>query len=915
MNIRGIKSKTRSLDEIIQEENPTLIAIAETWLEEKEEIKLEGYKIIPKNINERGRGILIAIKKELENITSVVMEEENPAEQLWIKISNERINIRVGLIYAPQESRTKLPELAEMYKKIEKQIETGKNNKEKTLVIGDLNCKIGEKIKGNTEQISKGGKLLIKLAEKNNMEIINTTEVCEGTWTRDENGKKSVLDYALINKEEIESVKKMYIDEKKEITPFTESEAKKVYSDHNTIILEMDWILTSKTQNTPRTCMTEEAKATFKEKTNNTKLMEIWKGEGTTQEKYTEWNRQTIEITNEIFITKRKKKKHKNKRERQYRKKRKHLKQRMKETKSKENRNILNERRKLLLEFIYELKKKQEMTKITEMANKIKAEGGFDANAFWKHREMMMGRKKEIATAIKTETGEIEEDPEKIKEIYRSFYQKLLKDREPDDEEEKQLQENKEKCIKLIEESSKTKEIQPITREEYDKMKQQLKKKKAPDKEAWRYEWIIHAGKDLDESIFHMLNEIRKDKIPPTEWRYMAIKSISKNIRKKMEMAYKRGLFLTNILSKCTERILLNRRQDKIENSMKPFQCGGTRERSIADNHFITNCVIAEFRKRKENLYILFMDLEKCFDKLYLKDCIIELVEAGMPTEEAIFIYKMNKDITAEVITPHGTTDTFTIDEAVRQGTIWGTTLCGLSTNRINKMGEPDPLILYNKICIGVPIYVDDMIGLGSAKRIENIGNKMSGLERTKKFEFNNKTDKTEVMVIKNSQTEEVKEVKVEVRKGKIGETVLYKSLGDHYNGGGRNEVKIKKKMEKARYMACNVKRMGNFHNVGKADLNVRMLLLETTVKPSLLANVETWCDITTAEEELVTKHHHETLCITFGLKRSTPYYGIIGETGIWPYIHVITYKKLMLLHHFIHSYILMIHESQNKWL
>ena len=109
------------------------------------------------------------------------------------------------------------------------------------------------------------------------------------------------------------------------------------------------------------------------------------------------------------------------------------------------------------MEFIYELKKKQEMKKITEIANKIKAEGGFDANAFWKHREMMTGRKKETATAMKTETGEIEEDPEKIKEIYRLFYQNLLKDREPDDEEEKQLQENKEKCIKLIEESSKTK--------------------------------------------------------------------------------------------------------------------------------------------------------------------------------------------------------------------------------------------------------------------------------------------------------------------------------------------------------------------------------------------------------------------------------------------------------------------------
>ena len=109
---------------------------------------------------------------------------------------------------------------------------------------------------------------------------------------------------------------------------------------------------------------------------------------------------------------------------------------------------------------------------------------------------------------------------------------------------------------------SKRKRIQPISKEEYSTMKRQLKKKKAPDKENWRYEWIIHAGKDLEQSILFMLNQILKVKTPPIEWHNMKIKSISKNLRKKNDMQYKRGLFLTNILSKCMEKILLNRRQE-----------------------------------------------------------------------------------------------------------------------------------------------------------------------------------------------------------------------------------------------------------------------------------------------------------------------------------------------------------------
>ena len=76
------------------------------------------------------------------------MEEDDPAEQLWVKITNQRIKIRIGLIYAPQESRTKKEKLQPMYEKIRQQIEKGKVSKEKTIVLGDFNCKIGAEVKG-----------------------------------------------------------------------------------------------------------------------------------------------------------------------------------------------------------------------------------------------------------------------------------------------------------------------------------------------------------------------------------------------------------------------------------------------------------------------------------------------------------------------------------------------------------------------------------------------------------------------------------------------------------------------------------------------------------------------------------------------------------------------------------------------
>jgi hypothetical protein len=328
------------------------------------------------------------------------------------------------------------------------------------------------------------------------------------------------------------------------------------------------------------------------------------------------------------------------------------------------------------------------------------------------------------------------------------------------------------------------------------------------------------------------------------------------------------------------------RRQETLMESMQPFQNGGIKGRGKEDNLFILNNVIEDYRERKENLYLLFADLEKCFDKLHLKDCIIEIVEAGVPVEEAMFMYEMNKNIVAEVDTPVGITDKIHIEEAVRQGTVLGPPLCGVSTNRLNKMGKNGAIVL-GKTEIQAPIFVDDILGMGGKKQVENVGDKMNGLETTKKFQFNNGQDKTEVIGMKFSKTQQLEEIEIEVRKGKIEKTETYKYLGDHYDEAGSNSFKIKKRMEKSNYIAHEVKRMGSPKRVGKAAAEVRLFLTETIVKPTLLSNVETWCKVGRVEDDLWRKYQYKIIRVLMEQRKGTPYWGIIAETGMWPYPYI----------------------------
>ena len=430
VNLRGYKSKKRSIEEIIIEEKPTVVAFAETLLEEKEKVKIEGYETyVPE---EKGsRGIMIAVNKDLEKITSVVMEDAEQGEQLWIQIVNGQIDIRIGLVYAPQESRTKVCDLKKMYKKIEEQVNKGKEKDQKVLIVGDLNCKIGNKIKGNTEQVTTGGRLLIQLVEKLNLEIINAHPKCQGLWTRQEGGKKSVLDYIIIDKEHVESIKEMNIDEEREITPYSQGEIKgeRTYTDHNMIKVNINWRITSINRNQERLTMNEKSKKNFKEATENGKLTEIWEREGSVQERYNIWSEEVEKVAKQHFITRKKKKKPFNRVIRKLRRKRRLLKE---ETAGGEVKEMNKKRRKLLQQLIDEELAKQEKNRIISIANNIKKEKGFDANAFWELDKRLKSRNGEVATAMMDEEGKLEEDPEKIREIYKRFYQKLLKDREPE---------------------------------------------------------------------------------------------------------------------------------------------------------------------------------------------------------------------------------------------------------------------------------------------------------------------------------------------------------------------------------------------------------------------------------------------------------------------------------------------------
>ena len=103
-----------------------------------------------------------------------------------------------------------------MFEGIREQIIIGKEEKQQILILGDFNAKIREAIERKKTQVTKGGRQLLKLANKENMIILNTVkEKCKGVWTRAQGEEQSIVGFVVTDASSANTVKEMKIDEEK----------------------------------------------------------------------------------------------------------------------------------------------------------------------------------------------------------------------------------------------------------------------------------------------------------------------------------------------------------------------------------------------------------------------------------------------------------------------------------------------------------------------------------------------------------------------------------------------------------------------------------------------------------------------------------------------------------------------------
>ena len=83
---------------------------------------------------------------------------------------------------------------------------------------------------------------------------------------------------------------------------------------------------------------------------------------------------------------------------------------------------------------------------------------------------------------------------------------------------------------------------------------------------------------------------------------------------------------------------------------------------------------------------MFFADAVKCFDKLWLNDCLLEMYNLGYDPNTLKILYEMNKETDIIIRASVGNTENIQVKEVVKQDAIFGPIMHCAETSTVNSI-------------------------------------------------------------------------------------------------------------------------------------------------------------------------------------------------------------------------------------
>ena len=156
----------------------------------------------------------------------------------------------------------------------------------------------------------------------------------------------------------------------------------------------------------------------------------------------------------------------------------------------------------------------------------------------------------------------------------------------------------------------------PILREEVAAAVRTLKLGKAPGVDNITAELLKAGGEPVITVLTKVCNEVMKTGIWPTEWTKSLVIALPKKGASKLCENH-RTISLISHASKVMLRILLDRLKPQVNEKLSEEQAGFRAGRSTTEQIFNINILTQKYCQHKQDLYQVFIDYKKAFDRVW----------------------------------------------------------------------------------------------------------------------------------------------------------------------------------------------------------------------------------------------------------------------------------------------------------
>ena len=907
-NANGINSKKESLNSILSTEKPQVFMLQETKCGKPNQISIEGYELYesPRK-GKGGGGILIGMRKDLENTPVIVSKHDDGIEIMVMEVAFGSMVIRFLTAYGPQEGDSE-DIINKFYTTLEEEILNCEEDNCGLIAELDCNAKLGGNIiKGDPNEMSENGRIFWDVLERRNCMVVNASPNCSGCLTRSrmKAGKKeeSVLDYVFVNALISPFINAMVIDESKQnaLTRFNNGRA--IQSDHHLISCTFDIPVRKKVferKEVYRLRNPEELQL-FKEATTNTdKFSKCFKKDGDIKVQGQKWMKLLQNSIKKSFTKIRIRKNNKKDEMQEKMKERKDILKKIHNSKSATERFHLEDKVKDIEREISEEQRQKQIQRIQDQISAISdADGRVNTSGVWKLRKKLCPKPLEQLTAKMDKEGNLVTDPESIKEIYLEAYADRLKHKNilPELENHKILREQLFSERLALAKSNKS---PPWTMDQLDNVLRKLKRGKATDpaglvNELFMYEYI---GDDLKKSLLILLNKIKDHYVEPDFMSLANITSFWKGKGSRHDIEYERGIFILLVIRMIKDKMIYNDTKGNIK--ISDSQVGGRTEYSIRNHLFVIYSVLnSVIQKESPPVDIHMYDLCKCFDSLWLEECCNNLYEAGITDDKLALIYEGNRVNNVAVRTPGGLTDRILIERIVTQGGVTGPLCCSVQTDAIGKssLETGEHLYMY-KSTVGIPTLamVDDLAKISEC-----------GVETTKDSAYINAKVEQDKLLFNGPKCNHLHAGKpsnlcpiIRAHTTEIQLALEEKYVGDIISSDGKHSKNIASRRLKGIGICNEITAILNTLFLGPFHFQIALLLREVMLLSVLLFNSETWLRLTKENVKKLESVDEMLLRKILVTPISTPTVALYLETGSIPIRFILKKKRIMFLHHIL---------------